>query len=56
MRIARDPGSLQSLNLKGLFPGGEGAGYAGVILSAGIDGILLAEAVARSMTLGECAA
>ncbi len=56
VRIARDPGSLQSLNLKGLFPGGEGAGYAGGILSAGIDGILLAEAVARSMTLGECAA
>ncbi len=56
VRITRDPASLQSLNVKGLFPGGEGAGYAGGILSAGIDGILLAEAVARSMTLGERAA
>ncbi len=33
----------------GLFPGGEGAGYAGGILSAGVDGIRLAEAVTRSM-------
>jgi uncharacterized FAD-dependent dehydrogenase len=39
----------QSINLKGFFPAGEGAGYAGGILSAGIDGIKVAEAVARSM-------
>ncbi|MEI6858903.1 MAG: hypothetical protein V5788_03800 [Shewanella sp.] len=39
----------QSLNTKGLYPGGEGAGYAGGILSAGIDGIKIAEAVALSM-------
>ena len=48
LRITRDE-TLQSLNLKGLFPAGEGAGYAGGILSAGVDGIRIAEAVARSM-------
>ena len=48
LRITRDA-SLQSLNLKGLFPAGEGAGYAGGILSAGVDGIRIAEAVACSM-------
>jgi uncharacterized FAD-dependent dehydrogenase len=37
---------FQSVNIKGLYPGGEGAGYAGGILSAGIDGIKIAEAVA----------
>ena len=40
----------QSLTLPGLFPGGEGAGYAGGILSAAVDGIKVAEAVARSLT------
>ncbi len=39
----------QSLNVKGLFPAGEGAGYAGGILSAGVDGIEVAEAVARAI-------
>lgn len=39
----------QSINLKGFFPAGEGAGYAGGILSAGIDGIKVAEALALSM-------
>ncbi|WP_204328333.1 hypothetical protein, partial [Stenotrophomonas maltophilia] len=39
----------QSLNVAQLFPAGEGAGYAGGILSAAIDGIKTAEAVARSM-------
>jgi uncharacterized FAD-dependent dehydrogenase len=48
IRIKRDE-SYQSLNTKGLFPAGEGAGYAGGILSAGVDGIKVAEAVARSM-------
>jgi len=42
--------NFQSLNVKGLFPAGEGAGYAGGILSAGVDGIKIAEAVALSMT------
>jgi uncharacterized FAD-dependent dehydrogenase len=49
VRITRDEGTLQSLNVRGLFPCGEGAGYAGGILSAGIDGIRVAEAVARSL-------
>jgi uncharacterized protein len=39
----------QSLNTKGLYPAGEGAGYAGGILSAGVDGIKVAEAVAMSI-------
>lgn len=48
LRITRGA-DFQSLNLKGLFPAGEGAGYAGGILSAGVDGIRIAEAVARDM-------
>tara|TARA_R110001583_G_scaffold10698_6_gene49142 strand:+ start:10918 stop:12537 length:1620 start_codon:yes stop_codon:yes gene_type:complete len=40
---------FQSINTKGLYPAGEGAGYAGGILSAGIDGIKIAEAVALDM-------
>ena len=40
----------QSVNTRGLYPAGEGAGYAGGILSAAIDGIEVAEAVALSMT------
>ncbi len=49
IRITRDHTTLQSLNTKGLFPAGEGAGYAGGILSAGVDGIKIAEAVALSI-------
>lgn len=48
LRITRNE-SLQSMNVKGLFPAGEGAGYAGGILSAGVDGIRIAEAVARDI-------
>ena len=47
LRITRGR-DFQSLNVRGLFPAGEGAGYAGGILSAGIDGIKVAEAIARS--------
>ena len=43
----------QSLNVRGLYPAGEGASYAGGILSAGIDGIRVGEAVARSVTREE---
>jgi len=50
VRITRDENSLQSLNVRGLYPCGEGAGYAGGILSAGVDGIKVAEAVARSLS------
>ena len=49
LRITRGD-DFQSLNVKGLYPAGEGASYAGGILSAGVDGIEVAEAVALSMT------
>ena len=48
VRITRGD-DFQSLNVKGLYPAGEGAGYAGGILSAGVDGIKVAEAVARDL-------
>ncbi|RFO95906.1 FAD-dependent oxidoreductase [Rhodoferax lacus] len=43
---------LQSTNVRGLYPAGEGASYAGGILSAGVDGIKVAEALARDMAAG----
>ena len=43
---------LQSLNTRGLYPAGEGAGYAGGILSAAVDGIKVAEALARDLVAG----
>lgn len=49
IRIKRDDDSLESINTKGLYPCGEGAGYAGGILSAGVDGIKVAEAVSISL-------
>ncbi|MFT6287438.1 MAG: putative FAD-dependent dehydrogenase [Alcanivorax sp.] len=42
-------GDFQSINTRGLYPAGEGAGYAGGILSAGIDGVKVAEALAKSI-------
>jgi hypothetical protein len=51
LRIKRNE-HYQSLNTVGLYPAGEGAGYAGGILSAGIDGIKVAEAVALSIVAG----
>ncbi|ANQ85105.1 hypothetical protein dqs_2068 [Azoarcus olearius] len=48
LRLTRGE-DCQSLNVKGLYPAGEGAGYAGGILSAGVDGIRVAEAVAQQM-------
>jgi hypothetical protein len=48
LRITRGD-NMQSLNIKGLYPAGEGAGYAGGILSAGVDGIRIAEALAKDM-------
>jgi hypothetical protein len=41
--------NFQSLNTQGLYPAGEGASYAGGILSAGVDGIKVAEALAQSL-------
>jgi len=51
LRITRGD-DFQSLNTKGLYPAGEGASYAGGILSAGVDGIEVAEAVARNLVRG----
>ena len=48
LRITRGE-DCQSLNVRGLYPAGEGAGYAGGILSAGVDGIKVAEALALSI-------
>jgi uncharacterized FAD-dependent dehydrogenase len=48
LRIPRGE-DLQSLNVRGLYPAGEGAGYAGGILSAGVDGIKVAESVALDL-------
>ena len=45
-RITRDERSLESVNVRGLYPAGEGAGYAGGIMSAAVDGMKVAEAVA----------
>jgi uncharacterized FAD-dependent dehydrogenase len=50
LRITRDANG-QSLNVEGLYPAGEGAGYAGGILSAGVDGIRVAEAVAVAVAV-----
>ncbi|HEY8229340.1 MAG TPA: hypothetical protein VIG31_02700 [Rhodanobacteraceae bacterium] len=51
IRVRRRPEDLQSLNTHGLYPAGEGAGYAGGILSAAVDGIRVAEAVAMSISV-----
>lgn len=53
VRILRTPETLQHIRLEGLFPCGEGAGYAGGIVSAAMDGERCAEAL--SQTLGICA-
>ena len=50
INIKRNKDDCQSVNTKGLYPAGEGAGYAGGILSAAIDGIKVAEALALDMT------
>jgi uncharacterized FAD-dependent dehydrogenase len=48
LRLSRDPLHLQSLNHQGLYPCGEGAGYAGGITSAAVDGVRVAEAITRT--------
>lgn len=53
VRIPRDPDSLEHIQVKGLFPCGEGAGYAGGIVSAAMDGERCAEAVAAAMTMNK---
>lgn len=51
VRIVRDSDTLQSISHEGLFPAGEGAGYAGGIVSAAIDGERVAEAVAQYLSV-----
>ncbi|MEO5768160.1 MAG: FAD-dependent oxidoreductase [Polyangia bacterium] len=47
VRLLRDPVTLQSPGVSGLFPAGEGAGYAGGIVSAALDGVRIAESLVR---------
>jgi len=47
IRIPRDPETLQHIQVKGLFPSGEGAGYAGGLVSSALDGSIVADAVSR---------
>lgn len=51
VRIPRDPQNLQHIKISGLYPCGEGSGYAGGIVSSAVDGMLAAEAVAQKMSL-----
>ncbi len=52
VRIPRDQASLQHVQMRGFFPCGEGAGYAGGIVSAAMDGQNCADAVARFLQIG----
>ncbi|MCB0799758.1 MAG: FAD-binding protein [Bacteroidales bacterium] len=47
VRVLRDPASLHAAGIKGLWPAGEGAGYAGGIVSSAVDGMLVAQAIRR---------
>ncbi|HSU41780.1 MAG TPA: hypothetical protein VLJ38_19510, partial [Polyangiaceae bacterium] len=49
VRVPRDPETLESPDLLGLYPAGEGAGYAGGIVSAALDGMRVAERVAARL-------
>jgi uncharacterized FAD-dependent dehydrogenase len=53
LRIKRGEDLPESQRTQGLYPAGEGAGYAGGILSAGVDGIRVAEAVTSSLLAGD---
>lgn len=53
IRITRDPETLQSLSHAGLYPTGEGAGYAGGITSAACDGIRVAEAIVNEVSIAK---
>ncbi|NOT85467.1 MAG: hypothetical protein HOP02_11965 [Methylococcaceae bacterium] len=55
IRISRDHHGFQSINTQGLYPAGEGAGYAGGIISAAVDGMRVAEALAQSIASGSIA-
>jgi len=49
LRVTRDPDTLESISHKGLFPCGEGAGYAGGITSAACDGIKIADKIIEQL-------
>ena len=53
VRVPRDPETLEYVSLPGIYPCGEGAGYAGGIVSSALDGINVAAAVARSLKAQE---
>lgn len=50
VQILRDKDSLESIAVKGLYPAGEGAGYAGGIVSAAVDGLKIGEAISKKLT------
>ena len=49
LRVTRNE-KLQSVSMKGLYPGGEGCGYAGGIVSSGIDGLRIAEQICAELS------
>jgi uncharacterized FAD-dependent dehydrogenase len=51
VRVLRD-GSYESVGVKGLYPAGEGAGYAGGIMSSAVDGIKIADCIAGRLAAG----
>ncbi|GFH39668.1 NAD(P)/FAD-dependent oxidoreductase [Pseudolactococcus insecticola] len=53
VRINRDPDDFQSISIKGIYPSGEGAGFAGGIVSAAIDGLKCAEALIEAFGVAE---
>ena len=53
VRISRENETLQAIGVKGLFPSGEGAGFAGGIVSAAVDGMIVAEAVLEAVHDGD---
>lgn len=55
VRIPRHPETLESLDISGLYPGGEGAGYAGGIVSAAVDGMRIARQIGRERDPGATA-
>jgi uncharacterized protein len=51
LRIPRDPENMQHIRIRGLYPCGEGSGYAGGIVSSAVDGVLAAEAISKVVKL-----
>jgi uncharacterized FAD-dependent dehydrogenase len=49
VRIPRNPETFEHIRVKGLYPGGEGSGYTGGIVSSAIDGMRIAESIAKNI-------